>query len=96
MCVVGAWAVFLLCAQIDHEGHVIDIAKNLGKLSIIEQEFKVAERAEQQRLREEEEMRVCCRSAAASGGLAAVEGSKRGAGRGSDTNTGCGGGRDGS
>lgn len=43
--------------MIDHEGHVIDISKSLGKLSIIEQEFKMAEKAEQQRLREEAEMR---------------------------------------
>jgi hypothetical protein len=48
----------MLYRQIDHDGHVIDLSRNMGKLSIIEQEFRVAEKAEQQRLREEAEMRV--------------------------------------
>jgi hypothetical protein len=55
----SAATVLRLChSQIDREGHVIDVAKSTSKLSIIEQEFKVAERLEQQRLREEAEMRV--------------------------------------
>ena len=45
-------------AQIDGEGHVVDLGKNMSKLSIIEQEFRAAEKQEQIRLREEEEMRV--------------------------------------
>jgi hypothetical protein len=44
--------------QIDRFGRIIDIDRNKGKLNIIEQEFKSAERAEQQRQREEEEGRV--------------------------------------
>lgn len=48
-------------AQIDKEGHVVDLSRNASKLSIIEQEFRAAEKAEQQRLKEEEEMRVCAR-----------------------------------
>jgi hypothetical protein len=44
--------------QIDRFGRIIDIDRNKGKLNIIEQEFKSAERAEQQRQREEEEARV--------------------------------------
>ena len=47
-----------MCLQIDYDGHVIDLSRNLGKLSIIEQEFREAEKAEQQRLREEADMRV--------------------------------------
>lgn len=52
----------ILCAarraQVDHDGHVVDLSKNKGKLSIIEQEFREAERLEQLRLREEEDIRV--------------------------------------
>ncbi len=44
--------------QIDREGHVVDLSRNMGKLSIIEQEFRAAEKLEQQRLREEDELRV--------------------------------------
>lgn len=44
--------------QIDTQGHVIDLSRNASKLSIIEQEFRAAEKAEQDRLKEEEEMRV--------------------------------------
>lgn len=36
----------------------MDLKRNMGKLSIIEQEFRAAEKLEQERLREEEEMRV--------------------------------------
>lgn len=44
--------------QIDKYGRLIDIEKNKGRLNIIEQEFRNAERAEEQRMREEEESRV--------------------------------------
>jgi hypothetical protein len=44
---------------IDHEGRVIDERRAKSKLFIIEQEFKVAEKAERMRLQEEAEMRVC-------------------------------------
>lgn len=42
---------------IDREGRIIDLEKNKAKLSIIEQEFRSAEREEELRSREEEEMR---------------------------------------
>lgn len=44
--------------QIDKHGRVIDLNKNKAKLNILEREFKKAEEAEEQRLREEAEMRV--------------------------------------
>ena len=44
--------------QIDKDGRVIDLERNKGKLKIIEQEFKSAERIEHWRQKEEEEMRV--------------------------------------
>ena len=44
--------------QIDSHGRVIDLEKNKSKLHILEREFKEAERVEQQRQREEIEMRV--------------------------------------
>ncbi|GMI48531.1 hypothetical protein TrCOL_g5183 [Triparma columacea] len=43
--------------QIDKAGRVIDLDKNKSKLHIIEKEFQSAERAEEMRQREEEEMR---------------------------------------
>ena len=44
--------------QIDREGRVIDYERAKGKVAIIEQEFKSAEKEELQRLREEIELRV--------------------------------------
>ena len=44
--------------MIDYEGRVIDERLAKSKLFILEQEFKIAEKAEQMRLKEEEEMRV--------------------------------------
>ena len=43
--------------QIDKGGRIIDLEANKAKLSIIEQEFKAAEKAEKMRLREEADMR---------------------------------------
>lgn len=43
--------------QIDKAGRVIDLDKNKSKLHIIEKEFRHAERAEELRQKEEEEMR---------------------------------------
>ena len=48
----------LVVAQIDKNGRVIDLERAKAKLSIIEQEFKNAERTEHLRLKEEEDMRV--------------------------------------
>ena len=44
--------------QIDKGGRIINLEANKAKLSIIEQEFKAAEKEESLRLKEEEEMRV--------------------------------------
>mmetsp|Transcript_1369 Transcript_1369/g.2218 ORF Transcript_1369/g.2218 Transcript_1369/m.2218 type:complete len:240 (-) Transcript_1369:24-743(-) len=44
--------------QIDRSGRVIDLDKNKAKLHIIEQEFSAAQKLEETRLREEEEMRM--------------------------------------
>lgn len=43
--------------QIDKSGRVIDLERNKSKLNIIEREFKVAEKTEYWRQKEEEEMR---------------------------------------
>lgn len=43
--------------MIDSRGRVVDLDRNRAKLAIIEQEFKLAEKAEFMRKREEEEMR---------------------------------------
>mmetsp|Transcript_40861 Transcript_40861/g.52668 ORF Transcript_40861/g.52668 Transcript_40861/m.52668 type:complete len:110 (-) Transcript_40861:267-596(-) len=43
--------------QIDMGGRVIDLERNKGKLHIIEQEFKAAEKIETWRQKEEEDMR---------------------------------------
>mmetsp|Transcript_24403 Transcript_24403/g.79711 ORF Transcript_24403/g.79711 Transcript_24403/m.79711 type:complete len:159 (-) Transcript_24403:635-1111(-) len=42
---------------VDKEGKIVDLDKFRGKLNIIEQEFKYAEKTEFWRLKEEEEMR---------------------------------------
>lgn len=47
-----------VCEQIDREGRVVDLDKNKGKLQIIEQEFKKAEKEEELRMKEEAEIRV--------------------------------------
>ena len=44
--------------QIDKHGRVISLDKNKAKLNILEREFKKAEAMEEQRLKDEEEMRV--------------------------------------
>lgn len=44
--------------QIDRFGRVISLDKNKSKLNILEREFQKAEQIEQQRLKEEQEMRV--------------------------------------
>jgi glucan phosphoethanolaminetransferase (alkaline phosphatase superfamily) len=44
--------------QIDKFGRVISLDKNKSKLNILEREFQKAEQIEQQRLKEEQEMRV--------------------------------------
>jgi hypothetical protein len=44
--------------QIDRHGRVIDMRKNVGKLHILEREFTRAEKIEEQRRKEEIEMRV--------------------------------------
>jgi hypothetical protein len=44
--------------QIDSNGRVIDLDKNKSKLAILEREFKEAEKIEEKRLKEEQEMRV--------------------------------------
>lgn len=44
--------------QIDSHGRVINYEKNKSKLHILEREFKEAERVEQQRQKDELEMRV--------------------------------------
>jgi hypothetical protein len=44
--------------QIDKHGRVIDLDKNKAKLKILDREFQKAEQLEQQRLKDEEEMRV--------------------------------------
>lgn len=45
--------------QIDQHGRVIDLEKNKSKLFILEKEFAAAEKLEEQRQKEEMEMRVC-------------------------------------
>ena len=52
------WRVACWLVQIDKSGRIIDLEANKAKLSIIEQEFKTAEKEELLRLEEEEEMRV--------------------------------------
>lgn len=42
---------------IDQRGRIVDLEKQKSKLSIIEQEFKIAELSEQRRSKEEEEIR---------------------------------------
>lgn len=42
---------------IDHQGRVIDVDKSKSKLAVIEREFRNAEKAEFQRMRDEAEMR---------------------------------------
>lgn len=42
---------------IDAHGRVVDLEKHKAKLSIIEQEFKLAEQAEQRKSRDEDEIR---------------------------------------
>ena len=44
--------------QIDAHGRVIDLEKNKSKISILEKEFKEAEKVEERRLQEEMQMRV--------------------------------------
>ncbi|RYY85990.1 hypothetical protein EON63_06560 [archaeon] len=44
--------------QIDSNGRVIDLDRNKSKLAILEREFKEAEKIEEKRQREEQEMRV--------------------------------------
>jgi len=44
--------------QIDRSGRVVDLDKNKSKLHIIDQEFRHAERLEEQRRQEEEDMRA--------------------------------------
>lgn len=44
--------------QIDQHGRVIDLEKNKSKLFILEKEFAAAEKLEEQRQKEEMEMRV--------------------------------------
>ena len=44
--------------QIDRHGRVIDMRKNIGKLHILDREFTRAEQIEEQRRKEELEMRV--------------------------------------
>ena len=44
--------------QIDKHGRVIDLEKNKSKLFILEKEFTTAEKLEEQRQKEEMEMRV--------------------------------------
>ena len=44
--------------QIDKHGRVIDLEKNKSKLFILEKEFSTAEKLEEQRQKEEMEMRV--------------------------------------
>lgn len=46
--------------QIDKHGRVIDLEKNKSKLNILEREFKKAEQMEEERLKDEAEMRVSC------------------------------------
>jgi hypothetical protein len=43
--------------QIDRHGRIIDQKKNISKVQILEREFKEAERIEEQRLKDEMEMR---------------------------------------
>lgn len=50
--------LLLLTGQIDYNGRVIDLDKNKSKLAILEREFQCAEKIEEKRLKEEEEMRV--------------------------------------
>ena len=57
-CCLRPLAIAPFCTKIDRNGRVIDLEKNKGKLHIIEQEFKAAERIEFWRQKEEEEMRV--------------------------------------
>eukprot|EP00294_Goniomonas_avonlea_P017425 CAMPEP_0114553576 /NCGR_PEP_ID=MMETSP0114-20121206/7738_1 /TAXON_ID=31324 /ORGANISM="Goniomonas sp, Strain m" /LENGTH=134 /DNA_ID=CAMNT_0001738541 /DNA_START=212 /DNA_END=616 /DNA_ORIENTATION=+ len=42
---------------VDKEGRIVDLDKHKSKLSIIEQEFKYAEKSEYWRMKEEEDMR---------------------------------------
>lgn len=42
---------------IDQRGRIVDLAKQKAKLSIIEQEFKIAEQSEQRRTKDEDEIR---------------------------------------
>ncbi|DBA01852.1 TPA: hypothetical protein N0F65_006000 [Lagenidium giganteum] len=42
---------------IDHRGRIVDLERQKSKLSIIEQEFKLAEKMERRREQEEEEIR---------------------------------------
>jgi hypothetical protein len=44
--------------QIDSNGRIIDLDRNKSKLSILEREFKEAEKIEEKRQKEEMEMRV--------------------------------------
>jgi hypothetical protein len=44
--------------QIDKHGRIIDLKKNMGKIRILEREFKQAELIEERRRSEEMEMRV--------------------------------------
>lgn len=46
--------------QIDNHGRVVDLVKNKSKITILEREFSEAEKVEEQRRREEMEMRVLC------------------------------------
>jgi len=44
--------------QIDRHGRIIDLKKNQGKIKILDREFSRAEKLEEQRRKEEMEMRV--------------------------------------
>jgi hypothetical protein len=47
-----------LTGQIDKHGRIIDQKKNMGKLKILDREFRQAEITEERRRKEEMEMRV--------------------------------------